>query len=100
LLLLGLAAEWLLPGGIRASFPLADPLLDRGLVRWGLLLRRGVGRGWGRKEVSEVLVRPVGFTGVEPGGRARFASFSDAGGLAPLTGTRAVEDQGGGQGSC
>ena len=100
LLLLRLAAKWLLQGGDRASFPLADPLLDRGLVRRGFLLRRGVGRGWGRTEVREVLVRPIGLTGVEPGGRARLASFADAGGLAPPTGTRAVEDHGGGQGSC
>jgi len=72
LLLLGLAAEWLLQGGCQASFPLADPLLDRGLVGRGVLLWRGVGRGRGRTEVREIFVRPIGFPGVEPGGRARF----------------------------
>ena len=72
LLLLGLAAEWLLQGGCQASFPLVDSLLDRGLVRRGILLRRGVGRGRGRTEVREIFVRPIGFPGVEPGGRARF----------------------------
>ena len=100
MLLLGLAAEWLLPGGIRASFPLADPLLDRGLVGWGLFFRRGVGRGMGGKEVGEVLIRPVGLPGVKQGGWAGFAGLSDAGGLAPSTGPGAVEDQGGGQGGC
>ena len=98
MLLLGLAAEWLLPGGIRASFPLADQLLDRGLVGRGFLLRWGVGRGWGGTEVGEILVRPLGLVDVEPGWGARVASFANARGLAPPTASRAVEDRGGGEG--
>ena len=91
------STRWLLHGGGRASFPLADPLLDRGLVGWGFLLRRGVGRGWGRTEVREVLVRPIGLTGVEPSRRAGFAGFADARGLAPPAGTWAEEEGGGDQ---
>ena len=95
-----LAAKWLLRGGCQASFPLADTLLDRGLVGKGILFRWGVGRGWVRTEVREVLIRPLGLAGVEPGGWARLTSFADAGGLAPPTGSRAIEDGGGGEGSC
>ena len=71
--------------------------MDRGLVTRGFLLRRCIGRGWGRTEVGEVLVRPIGLTGVEPGGRARFAGFADAGGLAPPAGSWAEEEGGGDQ---
>ena len=100
LLLLGLAATWLLPGGVRPSFPLTDQELDRGVVVRGFLIRRGVGRGWGGTEVREILIRPVGFVGVESGGGSGIASFADAGCLAPPARPRAVEDRGGDQGGC
>ena len=100
LLLLGLAATWLLPGGVRPSFPLTDQELDRGVVVRGFLIRRGVGRGWGGTEVREILIRPVGFVGVESGGGSGIASFADSGCLAPPARPRAVEDRGGDQGGC
>jgi hypothetical protein len=81
LLLLGLAVKWLLRGGGRASFPLADPLLHRRLLGLGGLVGRdvrGVRAGaWG------VFVPLDRFVGVEAGGWARVRSFADAGTLAP-----------------
>ena len=69
LLLLGLATTWLLQGGGRASFPLADPLLHRRLLGLGGLVGRDVrGVRVGRRGVFVPLDR---FVGVEAGGRAR-----------------------------
>jgi len=81
LLLLGLATTWLLQGGGRASFPLADPLLHRRLLGLGGLVGRDV-RGvrvgtWG------VFVPLDRFVGVKAGGWARVRGFADAGTLAP-----------------
>ena len=99
LLLLAWTAEWLLHGGGRASFPLADPLKHRGLVRVGVFVRRSVGRfglpaglAWEGAQISRFLAPTIGLVGVkvgeDDGGRARVAGFADAGFLAPAACSR------------